>query len=150
MMPFFVGRAAVFRHLGLFLRPDFAADSQQSSADFEGTHSWFGPRGTYRYGDRGLFVWHSCGDWSWRSTFSVWGRRGRGSAIGPRPWIPEPPAHHPPTINLRQRGVTHEDRRDPDILFCEESGGAMIINCERAQLPEGRSPLAKRTPNKSA
>ena len=49
---------------------------------------------------------------------------------------------------IHQRGVVHRDVRDPNILFCEETGGAMMIDFERAKLLEARRPLAKMTPNK--
>ncbi|KAJ6438008.1 protein kinase-like domain [Purpureocillium lavendulum] len=50
---------------------------------------------------------------------------------------------------LHQHGVIHKDVRAPNILFCEETGGAMMIDFERAELLEPpRPPLAKMTPNK--
>ncbi|OAQ58406.1 protein kinase-like domain [Purpureocillium lilacinum] len=49
---------------------------------------------------------------------------------------------------IHQLGVVHRDVRRPNILFCEETGGAMMIDFERAKLLEARPPLAKLTPNK--
>ncbi|KJZ68704.1 hypothetical protein HIM_11905 [Hirsutella minnesotensis 3608] len=50
---------------------------------------------------------------------------------------------------IHQHGVIHRDVRAPNILFCEEAGGAMMIDFERAVLLEPpRPPLARMTPNK--
>ncbi|KAK4074423.1 hypothetical protein Purlil1_12963 [Purpureocillium lilacinum] len=49
---------------------------------------------------------------------------------------------------IHKRGVIHTDVRGPNILFCEETGGAMVIDFEPAKLLEPRQPLAKMTPNK--
>lgn len=50
---------------------------------------------------------------------------------------------------IHQHGVIHRDVRGPNILFCEETGGVMMIDFERAELLEPpRPPLAKMAPNK--
>ncbi|KAK4072798.1 hypothetical protein Purlil1_13276 [Purpureocillium lilacinum] len=50
---------------------------------------------------------------------------------------------------LHQHGVIHKDVRAPNILFCEETGGAMMIDFERAELLERpRRPLVKMASNK--
>ncbi|KAJ6436970.1 Protein phosphatase 1 regulatory subunit 3A [Purpureocillium lavendulum] len=50
---------------------------------------------------------------------------------------------------LHQHGVIHKDVRAPNILFCEETGKAMLVDFERAELPEPpRPPLAKMASNK--
>ncbi|KAJ6436398.1 protein kinase-like domain [Purpureocillium lavendulum] len=50
---------------------------------------------------------------------------------------------------IHQHGVIHRDVRAPNILLCEEIGGVMMIDFERAELLEPpRPPLAKMTPNK--
>ncbi|KAJ6437590.1 protein kinase-like domain [Purpureocillium lavendulum] len=49
---------------------------------------------------------------------------------------------------IHQRGVVHTDVRGPNILFCEETGGPMVIDFERAKLLDARPPLATMTPNK--
>ncbi|GJN86985.1 hypothetical protein PLIIFM63780_010567 [Purpureocillium lilacinum] len=51
-------------------------------------------------------------------------------------------------LEAYKRGVIHTDVRGPNILFCEETGGAVVIDFEPAKLLEPRQPLAKMTPNK--
>ncbi|OAA38314.1 Protein kinase-like domain protein [Metarhizium rileyi] len=50
---------------------------------------------------------------------------------------------------IHDRGVIHKDVRAPNILFCRETNGVMIIDFERAVLLEPpRRALAKVAPNK--
>ncbi|TWU71093.1 hypothetical protein ED733_002868 [Metarhizium rileyi] len=50
---------------------------------------------------------------------------------------------------IHDRGVIHKDVRAPNILFCRETNGVMIIDFERAVLLDPpRRPLAKVAPNK--
>ncbi|KAJ6436340.1 protein kinase-like domain [Purpureocillium lavendulum] len=50
---------------------------------------------------------------------------------------------------IHQYGIIHRDVRGPNILFCEETGGAMMIDFERAELlGPPRPPLAGMAPNK--
>ncbi|OAQ59515.1 protein kinase-like domain [Purpureocillium lilacinum] len=56
---------------------------------------------------------------------------------------------------IHQHGVIHRDVRAPNVLLCEETGRAMIIDFERAELGEpveldepDRFPLARMAPNK--
>lgn len=50
---------------------------------------------------------------------------------------------------LHAWGVVHRDIRTPNVLFCRETEGVMIIDFERARLVRfPRRPLASTTPNK--
>ncbi|KAJ6437107.1 glycoside hydrolase family 5 protein [Purpureocillium lavendulum] len=82
-------------------------------------------------------------------TLVSWGGESLREARGPMPTAEEQVKRILHAIH--QRGVTHRDVRAPNILLCEETGGAMIIDFERAQLLDPpRPPLAEMTLNKSS